>query len=86
MHSGLMRTARGSTSLCTFLPISTNRRQTFSRNETTLSTSASLGSSSSGPDLCTFEFEFRPIAADDSGATAKINRNGGGIRDSHRLE
>jgi hypothetical protein len=32
----------------TFLPISTNRRQTFSRNETALSTSASLGSSSSG--------------------------------------
>jgi hypothetical protein len=37
-----------STSFCTLLPISSKRRQTFSRNETTLSTSASLGSLSSG--------------------------------------
>jgi hypothetical protein len=37
-----------STSLCTVLPISIKRRQTFSRNEITLSTSASLGSLSSG--------------------------------------
>jgi hypothetical protein len=37
-----------STSFCTFLPISIKRRQTFSRNEITLSTSASLGSLSSG--------------------------------------
>src|SRR5215831_15163913 len=37
-----------STSLWTVLPISIKRRQTFSRNEITLSTSASLGSLSSG--------------------------------------
>src|SRR5262249_49233922 len=37
-----------STSLCTVLPISIKRRQTFARNEITLSTSASLGSLSSG--------------------------------------
>jgi len=37
-----------STSLCTVLPISIKRRHTFSRNEITLSTSASLGSLSSG--------------------------------------
>src|SRR5262249_10132671 len=36
-----------SRSFCTFLPISIKRRQTFSRNATTLSTSASLGSLSS---------------------------------------
>jgi hypothetical protein len=35
-------------SFCTFLPISIKRRQTFSRNDITLSTSASLGSLSSG--------------------------------------
>ena len=37
-----------SMSFCTSLPISIKRRQTFSRNEITLSTSASLGSLSSG--------------------------------------
>src|SRR5215469_9529781 len=37
-----------STSFCTFLPSSIKRRQTFSRNEITLLTSASLGSLSSG--------------------------------------
>jgi hypothetical protein len=37
-----------STSLCTLLPISIRRRQIFSRNEITLSTSASLGSFSFG--------------------------------------
>jgi hypothetical protein len=37
-----------SMSFCTFLPISIKRRQTFSRNDITLSTSASLGSLSSG--------------------------------------
>src|SRR5215813_5540680 len=37
-----------STSLCTVLPISIKRRQTFSTNAITLSTSASLGTLSSG--------------------------------------